>query len=324
MIPENIKTRFSRSGKLRSQLNRVRQIVENYPDSDYAKLVLSKFYQKFWFGSKKVTYDDIYNEAWLKFKQNIKYNVFELSGLKFIINDSFFYDFTGIFLSDKIQGNPIYNLSKEQKIAIEVLSILSTSEGPYTAEKVFLKENDIVVDAGANIGLFSIFASKQNVQQIYAFEPQKEAIEILKKNIELNKSQEKISIVQFGLYDKTEDLELSLSDESYSAASLIIQRNHSGNSEIIHCTTLDSWVVENNVSKIDFIKADIEGAERNMLLGAKNVLQKFAPKLAICTYHLPDDPEILKKIILSANPKYVITYTSHKLFAYVPPIELSK
>ncbi len=69
---------------------------------------------------------------------------------------------------------------------------------------------------------------------------------------------------------------------------------------------------------MDFIKADIEGAERKMLKGAKETLRKYAPKLSICTYHLPDDKEVLTKIILEANPAYIITYKWDKLYAYIP------
>jgi hypothetical protein len=71
------------------------------------------------------------------------------------------------------------------------------------------------------------------------------------------------------------------------------------------------------ILKVDFIKADIEGTERDMLKGATSVLKIFAPKLAICTYHLPDDPEVLKNIILKANPNYRIVQLNHKLFAMV-------
>jgi hypothetical protein len=69
------------------------------------------------------------------------------------------------------------------------------------------------------------------------------------------------------------------------------------------------------LSQVDFIKSDIEGYERNLLLGAKNTLKKFAPKLAICTYHLPDDPQVLESIIKDANPDYKVVHLRHKLFA---------
>ena len=88
--------------------------------------------------------------------------------------------------------------------------------------------------------------------------------------------------------------------------------------EKIHCVKLDQWVNENQITQIDFIKADIEGAERYMLSGATEVLRKFAPKLSICTYHLPDDPQVLEKIIIKANPKYKVIHTVKKLYAYVP------
>lgn len=46
-----------------------------------------------------------------------------------------------------------------------------------------------------------------------------------------------------------------------------------------------------------------------MLEGGKNVLKIHKPKLAICTYHLPDDKETLTDIIMKANPEYKIRYT---------------
>lgn len=82
-------------------------------------------------------------------------------------------------------------------------------------------------------------------------------------------------------------------------------------------STIDQFVSENQIRKVDFIKADIEGAERYMLTGATDTLRRFAPKLAICTYHLKDDPQVLEDIIKEANPAYMVVHTRHKLFASV-------
>ena len=76
---------------------------------------------------------------------------------------------------------------------------------------------------------------------------------------------------------------------------------------------------ENALPRVDSIKADIEGYERYMLMGAQETLRRFAPKLALCTYHLPDDPEVLSELIKQANPDYNIVLKSKKLYASVPP-----
>jgi hypothetical protein len=85
--------------------------------------------------------------------------------------------------------------------------------------------------------------------------------------------------------------------------------------EKIKITALDNFVHEQKLERVDFIKSDIEGAERDMLKGARGVLKEFAPKLALCTYHLPDDPEVMEALIKDANPDYKVVHIRKKLFA---------
>ena len=176
---------------------------------------------------------------------------------------------------------------------------------------VTVKNGDVVIDAGAWIGDFSAYAATKNAT-VYAFEPIEETFEILKKTAILNDN--KIIPIKKGLGDKEEIVTFSVSDSSLWT-SMALERDRQG--ERAQITTLDNFVNEHKLEKVSFIKADIEGAERDMLKGATNVLKKNAPKLVICTYHLPDDKEVLERIILEANPNYKIVHLKHKLFAMV-------
>jgi FkbM family methyltransferase len=190
-------------------------------------------------------------------------------------------------------------------------------EGPYGYTDgrfdVTVKKSDIVIDAGAWIGDFSAYAASKDAE-VYAFEPTEDTFSWLKQTVELNKPH-KIYPIQKGLGDSECSLPIYIIKGNSGGNTLM--KRESLPSEIINITTLDSFVSENKIQKIDFIKADIEGSERDMLKGAVNILKTFAPKLAICTYHLPDDPVVLEKIIMDANPKYKVVQLRHKLFACV-------
>jgi len=180
---------------------------------------------------------------------------------------------------------------------------------------VTVQENDVVIDAGAWIGEFSAYAAFKNAQ-VYAFEPLSSTYEILKKTAALNKN---IVPVEYGLSDSAFTSYLQINSPAGHDNSVIAKEEITDEHIVqeIRLTTIDDFVRENNLQKVNFIKADIEGYERFMLLGAKETLRKFAPKLAICTYHLPDDKEILRDIILEANPNYRIIQKYNKLFAQV-------
>jgi FkbM family methyltransferase len=175
---------------------------------------------------------------------------------------------------------------------------------------VTVKKDDIVIDVGAWIGDFSAYASIKGAK-VYAFEPVKEILEYLKITQKLNRN---IHIVEKGLGDESGMYYIS-NNEIDSSSNQITASSET--SQKIEVTTIDKFVKENNIDRVDFIKADIEGFERKMLLGAKETLRKYGPKLAICTYHLPDDPQVLKEIILDANPDYRIIQKNKKLYAMV-------
>ena len=181
---------------------------------------------------------------------------------------------------------------------------------------VTVKPGDIVIDAGSWIGDFAAYASVKGAT-VYAFEPTETTFELLKKTAELNGN---ITPINKGLSDENTDLTLYVNAEGNSGGNALKDKTTEKMIPTSSVSTirLDDFVRENNLPRVDFIKADIEGFERHMLAGAQETLARFAPKLALCTYHLPDDPQVMAELILKANPKYNIVQKRMKLFASVP------
>jgi hypothetical protein len=80
-------------------------------------------------------------------------------------------------------------------------------------------------------------------------------------------------------------------------------------------TTIDDYVADGHVPKIDFIKMDIEGSEVNALRGAVKTIRRFRPKLAISVYHKIDDLITIPLLIKDIEPSYNLVldhYTVHQ------------
>lgn len=189
-------------------------------------------------------------------------------------------------------------------------------EGPYELNKnVSVNKGDVVFDLGANMGVFSATIAER-AERIYAFEPSSIIVEkYLKKMKEYYKN---IDVQAYALSDKRGKTVFSYNVNNIGASHMGSNVKEQCIEEEVLLISMDEFIEEKHIRKVDFIKADIEGAERDMLKGAKRVLREFAPKLSICTYHLPDDKEVLEKLILEANSKYRIEHKYKKLYAYVP------
>jgi len=189
-------------------------------------------------------------------------------------------------------------------------------EGPYELGDVKIEKGDVVFDFGARMGLFSIMTANFDCL-CYAFEPMPSNIIWLKELVQINPH---IKIAPYAVSDQNGNAWF----DNYDATSVfgkISESNEKNNKFKVDCITIDSFVEQNNISRVDFIKADIEGAERLLLKGATRVLKEFSPKISICKYHLPDDPEVLVDLILKANPNYIIEEKYMKIYAYVPKQE---
>ena len=80
--------------------------------------------------------------------------------------------------------------------------------------------------------------------------------------------------------------------------------------------SIDEFVKENNIEKIDFIKLDIEGAEPEALEGARETIIKYRPQIAVCVYHRPEHIYSLMFYLNSLNLGYKFYMGHHRPCLY--------
>ena len=189
-------------------------------------------------------------------------------------------------------------------------------ESNYFDDKnMHFKSTDIVFDCGANVGLFTIgIAKRAHKGHIFAFEPFPENAELLLRNVRQN-SLDNVTLIQKAVCDVEKQLVMNF-DHFSPASSGIYNKPVVEDPRVIQGITIDQIYREYNLERVDFIKMDIEGMERDAIKGATEVISKFKPRLSICTYHLPDDPVVLPELIKGLRSDYTIEMKVRKLYAY--------
>lgn len=137
----------------------------------------------------------------------------------------------------------------------------------YTPAGFTIKEDDVVVEIGAHIGIFSIFAAQlARNGKVYSFEPMPANYEMLQRNIILNKANNIIPVNK-AVSDKKGKKEFHLSSsEIYTGEHSFFLRGDKLMKTIeVETLSLENIVKDHNISEIDFLKMDCEGAEYEIL-----------------------------------------------------------
>lgn len=147
-------------------------------------------------------------------------------------------------------------------------------------------EVDYVIDIGANTGLYSLVTKTLNPSaKVYAFEPLPKVIEYLKYNIKLN---------NFDI----EIIPMAASNYTGYASVFLMEKNHDFDNSVcvnksllanttpqkkieIETITLQNFITNYNIQKIDLIKIDVETHEPEVLEGMGEYLDKFRPDFLI-------------------------------------------
>jgi FkbM family methyltransferase len=186
----------------------------------------------------------------------------------------------------------VYAQIIQSRINIEPPPESFISNDQYFLLSHFLRrsEKEVFVDLGAYVGdtVEQYINKKSGVfKKIYTFEPDALNFSALKhRTARLKKewafSDDKLTLVHGGVGAKTESKYFNSSSTDSARLGTNFITDKTENTEEVMIYNLDDYFKEQRIS---FIKADIESYELNMLHGAKSIIKRDKPLLAICIYH---------------------------------------
>ncbi len=162
----------------------------------------------------------------------------------------------------------------------------SYEEGEWRFVQRFVKPGMVCFDIGANQGFYTILLSKRVGERgrVFAFEPVGGELRKLKRNLGLNRCQN-VVVEKIALGSSKGLVDVLVCLDGRGSHSSLRPRPDEVNvrTEVEHVpiTTLDAYVGSNNIRRLDFVKLDVEGSERDVLSGAVNVLDMLRPVILI-------------------------------------------
>jgi FkbM family methyltransferase len=166
-----------------------------------------------------------------------------------------------------------------------------------------VQKGDVVLDCGANIGVYTREALDEGASQVIAIEPGPENVECLRRNFKREIENKTVVIAALGVWDKDDILPLYADPENSGADSFVIR---GPNDHVINVplTSIDKLAAQLHLSKVNYIKMDIKGATAKALIGGKGILSSSRPRLALSTEEKEDDPAEIRALVLSLQPSY--------------------
>ena len=136
----------------------------------------------------------------------------------------------------------------------------------------------IFFDIGANLGWYTLNMKKQYPDlKVYAFEPIEDNYNKVKKNLEWNDLNQ-VKVFNIGLYHENTMLRFYYDVCASGASSLENLRGDEETREVMcKVERLDDVVKEQNISAMDFVKCDVEGAELFVYKGGFESIKKYKP-----------------------------------------------
>jgi FkbM family methyltransferase len=191
-------------------------------------------------------------------------------------------------LKRQLQGLSLSKLELNSGLLINVLNANGLRihneifvQNIYESGKVKVNKGNVVLDIGANIGIFSLYAANNGASKVFSFEPDKINYKYLKENINQNGLNPVVKSYNFGLANNSGKRYLQIANIPGGHQMLREGENISSRDEVIMTKTFSEFTIENELNHIDFVKLDCEGAEGEILESLDENHFKMIDKFAV-------------------------------------------
>ena len=141
-----------------------------------------------------------------------------------------------------------------------------------------VRDGDTFIDVGANIGWYSIGIPKvKNNVKMYSFEPMPKTYKQFMENIKLNDMEDKINTYHYGLSNKDGEVEFYYFPNNSGNSSMAKMNDGISEKMVLKVEMLDTFIKNNKIDKVDFLKCDVEGAELLVFEGGIETIKKDKP-----------------------------------------------
>ena len=154
---------------------------------------------------------------------------------------------------------------------------------PWTLEWVAsFKPGEILVDCGANVGMYTIWAAATRRTRVYAFEPESQNYALLNRNIQINELQGLVKAYCMGLSDKAGLFDLHMADMRVGGSCHSVGEALDFRHEPLHtlfvqgcsASALDDLVESGSIPVPNHLKIDVDGFEPKVIAGARKTLAR--------------------------------------------------
>jgi FkbM family methyltransferase len=178
----------------------------------------------------------------------------------------------------------------------------------YLSEQVTVSQDAVVLDVGANIGLFTRQALRNGAKRVISIEPVPGNREALRYNVAPDIASGRVSVVASGTWDVRGTLPFLVDAKRPGRSSCMVENSSDEVFSLsVDVAPIDDIVEELSLPRVDFIKMDIEGAELRALKGAAKVIRRDRPRMAIAVEHTDDilkNAQQVRDLVRSIEPQY--------------------